>query len=148
MVAIVEGLRPSVTDVLCRTSEALSWDDKAFDGALDWTQASFTAQSDGTYVGRVRTRRKPTEVKFSTGSFRHTALLAHLREFFPGQYLSEQAAGDKLDDETTHLRGGVAQSDEESGYLTADFDGALPRAEVRVPGREEEEAREKEAVVA
>ena len=62
----------------------LSQEDKAFDGALDWMQASFTAQLDDTYVGRVGTRREPTEVEFPTGSFRHVALLAHLREFFLG----------------------------------------------------------------
>ena len=77
-VALEEGLRPAVTDVLCRMFEALSRDAKAFDGALDWMQASFMSQLDGTYVGRVRTRWEPTEVKFSIGSFRHTALLAHL----------------------------------------------------------------------
>ena len=42
-VALEEGLRLAVTDVLCCTFEALSWYDKAFDGALDWMQASFTA---------------------------------------------------------------------------------------------------------
>ena len=77
-VALEEGLRPAVTNVLCRTFEALSQEDKAFDGVLDWMQASFTAQSDGTYVVLVRTRREPTEVEFSTGLFRHTALLTHL----------------------------------------------------------------------
>ena len=100
-------------------------------------QASFTDQSDGTYIGQVRTRREPTEVEFSTGSFCHTALLAHLQEFFPGQYLSERASGDRIVDEATRLQGGRAWSDEESGYLTADSDGALPRAEARVLGRAE-----------
>ena len=90
-VALEEGLRPTVTDVLCRIFEALSREEKSFDWVLDWMQARFTAQFDGTYVGRVRTRREPTEVEFSTGLLRHTVLLAHLREFFPGQYLSEQA---------------------------------------------------------
>ena len=49
-------------------------------------QSSFTAQSDGTYVGNIRTRREPTDFKFALGSYRYLALLAHLREFFPGQY--------------------------------------------------------------
>ena len=37
-------------------------------GGLDWMQSSFTAQSDGTYVGRIRTARQPTEVTFALGS--------------------------------------------------------------------------------
>ena len=65
--ALEGGLRPAVTDVLCCTFEALSQEDKAFDGALDWMQSSFTAQSDGTYVGRIRTRREPMEVTFAPG---------------------------------------------------------------------------------
>ena len=56
VVAFEEGLRSAVTDVLCRTFKALSRYDKAFGRALYWIQASFTAQSDGTYVRRVRTR--------------------------------------------------------------------------------------------
>ena len=84
-----------------RLFEALSQEDKVFNGVLDWMQASFTAQSDGTYVGRVRTRREPTEVEFPTGSFRHVALLAHLRESFPGHYLPGWADKDGLDDEVS-----------------------------------------------
>ena len=95
-------------------------------------QASFTAQLDGTYVGRVRIRREPTEVDFSTRSFRLTALRAHLQKFFPGQYLSERVAGDGLDDEATRLQGGGERSDEELGYLTANSDGDLPKTEARV----------------
>ena len=56
VVAFEEGLRSAVTDVLCRTFKALSRQDKAFNWALDWMQASSTDQSEGTYVGRVRTR--------------------------------------------------------------------------------------------
>ena len=55
--ALEGGPRPAFTDVLFCTFKALSQEDKAFDGALDWMQSSFTAQSDGTYVGRIRTRR-------------------------------------------------------------------------------------------
>ena len=77
-VALEEGLRPAVTDVLCRTFDVFSRQDKAFNGALDWIQASFTAQSDGTYVGRVRTRPEPTEVESPPGSFRHNVLIPHL----------------------------------------------------------------------
>ena len=43
----------------------MSLEDKAFDGGLDWMQSSFTAQSDGTYVRRNRTRQEPTEVTFA-----------------------------------------------------------------------------------
>ena len=50
-------------------------------------QSSFTTQSDSTYVGNIRTRREPTEVTFDLGSYRYLALLAHLSEFFLGQYL-------------------------------------------------------------
>ena len=31
-------------------------------------QSSFTAQSDGTYIGRIRTGQEPTEVTFALGS--------------------------------------------------------------------------------
>ena len=56
--AALEGRpQPAVTDLLCCTFEAMSQEDKALDGALDWMQSSFTSQSDGTYVGRIRTRR-------------------------------------------------------------------------------------------
>ena len=85
--ALEGGPRPAVTGVLCCMFEALSQEDKALDGALDWMQSRFTAQLDGTHVGRIRTRREPTEVTFALGSYRYLALLAHLREFFPGQYL-------------------------------------------------------------
>ena len=66
-VTLEEEHHPSVTDLLSRAFEALSWDDKTFDRALDWMQASFTDQLDGTYVGQVRNRQEPTEVEFSTG---------------------------------------------------------------------------------
>ena len=72
-------------------------------------QASFTAQSDGTYVRRVRTRQEPTKVELFTGLFRHTVLLAHLREFFPVQYLSKRAAGNKRDEKATRLQRGGAE---------------------------------------
>ena len=55
--ALEGGPWPAVTDILCCTFEALIQEDKAFDGALDWMQSNFTAQSDGTYVGRIRTCR-------------------------------------------------------------------------------------------
>ena len=42
-VVLEEGLRPAVTDILCSAFEALSRDDKAFDGTLDWMLASLTA---------------------------------------------------------------------------------------------------------
>ena len=66
--ALEGGPRPAVTDVLCCTFEALIQEDKAFDGALEWMQSIFTAQSDGTFVGRIRTCREPTEVTFALGS--------------------------------------------------------------------------------
>ena len=91
-----------------------------------------TAQLDGTYVWGVRTRRKPTEVKFPTGSFRHIALITHLRESFPGQYLSGRAAKDGLDDKASRLIGEGLRSAEESGYLAADSNGALLIAAARV----------------
>ena len=75
---------------------------QAFDGALDWMQYSFTSQSDGNYVRRIRTRREPTEVTFALGSYRYLALLAHLREFFPGQYLPG-GGEDGLDSEATRI---------------------------------------------
>ena len=112
--------------------EALSQEDKAFDGVLDWMQASFTTQSDGTYVGRVRTRRKPTEVEFPTGLFRHIALLAHLRESFPGQYLPGWADEDGLDDEASRLLGGGLRGGEELCYVAADPRGTLPIPEAGV----------------
>ena len=88
-------------------------------------QSSFTAQSDGTYVGRIRTRREPTEVTFALGSYRYLALLAHLREFFPGQYLPG-GGEDGLDSEAPCLRGGGLRGSEDPGYGTPGSDDALP----------------------
>ena len=81
----------------------MSQEDKALDGALDWMQSSFTAQSDGTYVGWIRTRREPTEVTFALGSYRYVALLAHLREFSLGQYLPGGGDKDGLDSKAPSL---------------------------------------------
>ena len=39
--ALEGGPRPAVTDVLCCKFEALSQDDKAFDGVLDWILIQF-----------------------------------------------------------------------------------------------------------
>ena len=66
--ALEGGPWPAITDVLCCTLEALSQEDKVFDRAFYWMKSSFTAQSDGTYVGRIRTLRQPTEVIFALGS--------------------------------------------------------------------------------
>ena len=66
--ALEGGPQPALTDVLCCTFEALSQEDKAFDRAFDWMQSSFTAQLDSTYVGRIKTRQKPTKVTFTLGS--------------------------------------------------------------------------------
>ena len=77
--ALEGGPRPAVTDVLYCTFYVQSQEDKAFNGGLDWMQSSFTAQSDGTYVGRIRTGRQPTEVTFALGSlFEHIGLLVSL----------------------------------------------------------------------
>ena len=89
-------------------------------------QSSFTAQSDGTYVRRIRTRQEPTEVTFALGSYRYLALLAHLREFFPGQYLPGEGDEDGLDREAPRLRGGGLRGGEDPGYGTADSGDALP----------------------
>ena len=127
--ALEGGPRLAVTDVLFCTFEALSQEDKAFDGALDWMQASFTAQSDGTSVGRVRTRREPTEVEFPMGSFRYVALLAHLQEFFPGQYLPGGGNKDGFDNKAPRLRGGGLRGGEEAGYGPPNTGSALPVTE-------------------
>ena len=132
--ALEEGLRPAVTDVICRTFKALSRNDKAFDGALDWMQASFMAQSDGTYVGQVRTRREPTEVEFPNGSLRHIALLVHLQEFFLGQYLSGRAAEDRIDDKATCLRGGGTAEQRRIGILGRRLQRHPPESQGEGPG--------------
>ena len=46
----------------------MSQEDNAFNRALDWMQSSFTAQSDGTYVGWIRTRQEPMKFTFNLGS--------------------------------------------------------------------------------
>ena len=87
-------------------------------------QSSFTAQSDGTYIGRIRTCREPTEVTFALGSYCYLALMAHLREFFPGKYLP-RGGEDRLDSKAPRLRGGGLRGGEDPGYGTADSDNAL-----------------------
>ena len=124
--ALEGGPRPAVTDILFCTFEVLSQEDKAFDGALDWMQSSFTAQSDGTYVGRIRTRREPTEVTSALGLYRYLALLAPHREFFPGQYLPGGGDEDGLDSEAPRLQGGGLRDGKDPGYGTADSGDALP----------------------
>ena len=66
--ALEGGPRPDVTDVLCCTFEALSQEDQAFDRALDWTIARFTAQLDGTYIRQIRTLQQPTDVTLALQS--------------------------------------------------------------------------------
>ena len=91
-------------------------------------QSSFTAHSDGTYVGNIRTRREPTEVTFALGSYRYLALLAHLREFFPGQYLPE-GGGDVQNSEAPRLQGGGLRGGEDLGEGTP-----APTTPSRAPG--------------
>ena len=91
-------------------------------------QSSFTAQSDGTYVGNIRTRREPTEVTFALGSYRYFALLAHLRELFLDQYLP-RGAEDAQVSEAPRLQGGGLRGGEDPGEGTPGSDDALPGTE-------------------
>ena len=58
----------------------------------------------------------------------YLALLAHLREFFPGKYLPG-GGEDGLDSKAPCLRGGGLRGGEDPGYGTPDSDNALPGTE-------------------
>ena len=60
-----------------------------FDPALNWMQASLTAQADETYYGHIRMRQDTQRVKFAGGSYRGNALLIHLCSAFPGHFLPD-----------------------------------------------------------
>ena len=109
---------PTVATVCCSAYEALLKEDQAFEGGLEWLQASFTAQADGAF--RCRTYRDPTVVDISPNSFLSHVLDRHLREYFPGQFLPAATEA-----ELERIRGGGDRTDEEAGYLTADSAGAL-----------------------
>ena len=87
-----QGPRAPITKVLSCGFAGLRLQDRMFDPALDWTQASFTAQEDGTYTGHIHTRQEPQQVKFLTGYYRGNALLVHLRSAFPGHFLPDPSA--------------------------------------------------------
>ena len=71
---------------------SLGLQDCAFDPVLDWTQASFMAQADGTYTGHIHTRRDPQRIEFGAGSYLGNELLAHLWSTFLGHFLPEPGA--------------------------------------------------------
>ena len=91
-IKLEQGPRAPITKVLSCGFAGLRLQDRMFDPALDWTQASFTAQEDGTYTGHIHTRQEPQQVKFLTGYYRGNALLVHLRSAFPGHFLPEPSA--------------------------------------------------------
>ena len=83
---------PTVATVCCSAYEALLKEDRAFEGGLEWLQASFTAQANGTF--NVRTYHDPTVVDVPPNSFLSHVLGIHLREHFPGQYLPAATEAD------------------------------------------------------
>ena len=102
--AVLDGdPSPTVASVCCDAYEALSKEDRAFDGGVDWLQASLTAQADGTYL--VRTYRDPTVVPILPNSFLSHYLDGHLRELFPGQYLPAATEAD-----VDRIRGGIGRT--------------------------------------
>ena len=91
-IPLEQGPRAPITEVISRAFASLRLQDRAFDPALDWMQASFAAQADGTYSRHIRTRRDPQRVEFTAGSYRGNALLAHLWYAFPGHFLPKPGA--------------------------------------------------------
>ena len=58
-IALEQGPQAPITEVISRAFVGLGIQDRAFDLELDWMQASFTAQADGTYTGYIHTRHGP-----------------------------------------------------------------------------------------
>ena len=58
-IALEQGLRALITEVISRAFSGLSIKDRAYNPELDWMQASFKAQADGTYTGNICMRREP-----------------------------------------------------------------------------------------
>ena len=98
-IVLDQGPRARITEAISCAFTRLGLQDRAFDPTLDWMQASFMAQADGTYTGHIYMRHKTVEVEFTTGSCWGNALLAHLRSAFPGHFLLEprESAGQKKD---------------------------------------------------
>ena len=71
---------------------SLGLQDRAFNLATDWMQASFTAQADGTYIGHIRTRQELQRVEFTVGYYQGNAPLTHLWSTFLGHFLTKTGA--------------------------------------------------------
>ena len=54
-IAPKQGPQAPITEVVSCAFASLRIQDRAFDPALDWMQASFTDQADSTYTGHIRT---------------------------------------------------------------------------------------------
>ena len=91
-IALDRGPRAPITKIISHAFAIIGLQDHVFDPALDWIQASFTAQSDGTYTGHIRTRQDPQQVEFAVGSYWGNALITHLWSAFPGHFLPEPSA--------------------------------------------------------
>ena len=55
-IALKQGPRAPITEVISRTFAGLGIQDRAFDLSINWMQAILTAQADGTYNGNIHKR--------------------------------------------------------------------------------------------
>ena len=88
-ITLKQGPRVPITEVISHAFAGLGIQDRVFDPALNWMQASLTAQADETYYGHIRMRQDTQRVKFAGGSYRGNALLIHLCSAFPGHFLPD-----------------------------------------------------------
>ena len=86
-IVLEQGLRAPITEVIYRVFASFRIQDHTFDPALNWMQASFTAQADGIHAEHIHTRRETHRVEFAAGSYWGNALLGHLRSAFLGHFL-------------------------------------------------------------
>ena len=91
-IALEQGQWVPITKVISRAFAGLGLQDPSYEPALDWMQASFTAQADRTYTGLICTRQDPQKVEFAAGSYRGNALLTQLRSALPGHFLPKSGA--------------------------------------------------------
>ena len=85
-IVLEQGLRAPINEVIYRVFASFRIQDHTFDPALNWMQASFTAQADGTHAEHIRMRRETHRVEFAAGSYWGNALLGHLRSAFLGHF--------------------------------------------------------------
>ena len=109
-IALEQGPQARITKAISCAFTRLGLQDRAFDPTLDWMQASFMAQADGTYTGHIYMRHDPLEVEFTTGSCWGNELLAHLRSAFPGHFLLDHGASAEQKKDRVERRAGAEAS--------------------------------------